>query len=280
VFDIHDQGELVSLNVLASTLGTVATQGGEGHFPPSPEIFWQPLFSIGPVSITRSMVAVAISVALIAWWLIATSKRAAVVPSKGQFLTEGVYGFIRNGVAKDMIGSKEFLRFVPLLFGLFVFILFNNLFGIIPPIQMPSFSRIGYPIALTLIVYVVYHTIGIQKHGLAGYFKFLIPGGLPGWIKPFIFVLEFITFFITRPLTLALRLFGNMFAGHMLLVVFIVGGWQLFNAENFLLKLTAFPSWALAFAFTLFEALVQFLQAYVFTLLAASYIGGALVDDH
>jgi F-type H+-transporting ATPase subunit a len=271
----------VSLNVLATSVGSLAAAGeGEGHFPPTPEIFWTPLFSIGPVSITRPMVVVALSVGLIAWWLLATTKRAAVVPSKGQFFAEGVYGFVRNGIAKDMIGSKEFLRFVPLLFALFVFILVNNLFGILPPIQMPSMARIGFPIALTLVVYVVYHAIGIQRHGVVGYFKFLIPGGLPGWIKPFIFVLEFITFFITRPLTLALRLFGNMFAGHMLLVVFIVGGWELFNADSFLLKLTALPSWALAFAFTLFEALVQFLQAYVFTLLAASYIGGALIEEH
>ena len=94
----------MSLNVLASTLGTVATQEGEGHFPPTPEIFWTPLFTIGPVSVTRPMVVVALSVALIAWWLLATTKRAAVVPTKGQFLAEGVYGFVRNGIAKDMIG--------------------------------------------------------------------------------------------------------------------------------------------------------------------------------
>ena len=96
----------MSLNVLASTLGTVAPTQDESHFPPSPEIFWQPLFSIGSVSITRVMVVVAISVALLAWWLLATTKQAAVVPSKGQFLTEGVYGFIRNGGAKDMIGRR------------------------------------------------------------------------------------------------------------------------------------------------------------------------------
>ncbi len=271
----------MSFNVLASTVGSLAAAGeGEGHFPPTPEIFWQPLFSVGPVTVTRAMVVAAISVVGIAWWLVATTRQAAVVPSKGQFLTEGIYGFVRNGIAKDMIGSKDFLRFVPLLFSLFIFILVNNLFGITPFIQMPTMSRIGFPIALVLVVYVVYHAIGVQKHGVAGYFKFLIPGGLPGWIKPFIFVLEFITFFITRPLTLALRLFGNMFAGHMLLVVFIVGGWELIQADAFATKLVALPAWLLAFVFTLFEALVQFLQAYVFTLLAASYIGGALIDEH
>lgn len=271
----------MSFNVLASTLGSLAAAGeGESHFPPTTEIFWAPLFSVGGIQVTRPMVVIMLSVALLSWWLIATTRKAAVVPSKGQWLTEGVYDFVRNGIAKDMIGSKDFMRFVPVLFTMFVLILFNNLLGIIPPVQMPTFARIGFPIALTIVVYVIYHAVGIKKHGLAGYFKFLLPAGLPGWIKPFIFLLEFITFFITRPLTLALRLFGNMFAGHMLLVVFIVGGYELLMSDAITTKLVALPAFLMAFVFTIFEALVQFLQAYVFTLLAASYFGGALVDEH
>src|SRR5665647_1227168 len=103
-----------------------------------------------------------LSVGLIAWWLIATTKKAAIVPSKGQWVTEGIYGFIRNGVARDIIGTKDFLRFVPLLFSVFVLILVNNLFGVIPPVQYPTMSRIGIPIALTFVVYVVYHYIGLS----------------------------------------------------------------------------------------------------------------------
>ncbi|HEU5144064.1 MAG TPA: F0F1 ATP synthase subunit A [Dermatophilaceae bacterium] len=269
----------MSFTVLASSLGTLAAEG-ESHFPPTPEIFWQPMFQVGPFWVTRPMVVIMLSVALLSWWLIATTKKAAVVPSKGQALTETVYNFVRNGIAKDMIGGHDFIKFVPVLFTLFTLILFNNWLGIIPPVQLPTMSRIGFPIALTIVVYVIYHAIGIKKHGLGGYFAFLLPAGLPGWIKPFIFFLELITFFITRPLTLALRLFGNMFAGHMLLVVFIVGGYELLLAESFALKLAAVPSFVLAFVFTLFEALVQFLQAYVFTLLAASYFGGALAEEH
>ena len=78
---------------------------------------------------------------------------------------------MRNGVARDIIGSHDFLRFVPLLFSMFVLILVNNLFGVIPPVQFPTMSRIGFPIALTLIVYVIYHYVGIKKHGFVGYFK-------------------------------------------------------------------------------------------------------------
>jgi F-type H+-transporting ATPase subunit a len=277
----------VSLSAARPLLMSAAEEEGS-HFPPTPDIFWQPLVKFGTVdvfgtemtlAITRPMVVLALSVALLSWWLVSTTKKAAVVPSKGQWFTETVYNFVRNDVARDMIGSRDFLRFVPLLFSLFILILANNWAGIIPPIQMPSMARVGIPIALTIVVYVVYHWIGFQKHGGLGYFKFMLPSGLPGWIKAPILLLEMITFFITRPLTLALRLFGNMFAGHMLLVVFIVGGWELFQAGGFL-TVVAIPAWILAFAMTLFEALVQFLQAYVFVLLAASYIGGALVDEH
>lgn len=260
----------------------------EPHFPPAPSTFWQPLVRFGSVellgsevtlAITRPMIAMALSVALLSWFLIATTRRATVVPGKAQSVTEAAYGFVRNGVARDMIGTRDFLPYVPLLFTMFMLILVNNWFGIIPPIQLPTFGRIGFPIALTLVIYVVYHWIGVRKHGVLGYFKFMVPAGLPTWIVPAILVLELITFFITRPLTLALRLFGNMFAGHMLLLVFTLGAWELFTSGG-LLSVVALPAWIMSFAMVLFEALVQFLQAYVFVLLAASYIGGALADDH
>ena len=95
-----------------------------------------------------------------------------------------------------------------------------------------------------------------------------------------IFVLEVITFFITRPLTLALRLFGNMFAGHLLLLLFITGGQYMVIHGSFGLKIAGVGSWVMAFVLTIFEALIEFLQAYIFTLLAATYIAGALADEH
>jgi len=266
----------LSLNVL----GSLATAEGGGFESPTPEEFYQPLWFDGPLAITRPAVVILLSVGLIAWWLIATTRQAAIVPGKRQWITEGAYGFIRNGVARDVIGSKDFLRFVPLLFTMFMLILVNNLFGVIPPIQYPTMSRIGFPIALTLVVYVVYHVIGIRRVGPVAYFKNLVPAGLPGWIVPFIFFLEVITFFITRPLTLALRLFGNMFAGHMLLLLFITGGEYMIIHGGIGLKIAGVGSFVLAFVMTIFEILIQFLQAYIFTLLAATYIAGSLADEH
>jgi len=266
----------LSLNVLAS----LATAGGGGYQTPTTAEFYQPLWNEGPLAITRPSIVMVFSVGLIVWWLIATTKRAAIVPSKGQWVTEGIYGFIRNGVARDIIGTKDFLRFVPLLFSMFVLILVNNLFGVIPPVQFPTMSRIGFPIALTVVVYVVYHYIGIKRVGLGAYFKNLVPAGLPGWIFVPILFLEIITFFITRPLTLALRLFGNMFAGHLLLLVFITGGEYLVIHGGFGLKIAGLGAYGMAFILTIFEILIEFLQAWVFTLLAATYIAGSLADEH
>lgn len=270
----------MSLNVLGTI--SLAAEGGEGEgfHAPTPAEFYQPLIGHGDFAITRPMVVLAISVGLLAWFLVATTKRAAIVPGKGQWVTENAYNFVRNGVARDIIGSHDFLKFVPLLFSMFMLILVNNLFGIVPPIQYPTMSRIGFPIALTLLVFVIYHAVGIKKSGAWGHIKHMIPPGLPKGIYVLIIPLELLTYFVTRPLTLALRLFGNMFAGHMLLLLFITGGEYMLIHGGLGLKLAGVGSFGMAFVLTAFEGLIEFLQAYIFTLLAATYIAGSLADEH
>ena len=248
---------------------------------PGVEEFWQPLFGTdGPFAITRPILLMVLATGLVAWFLLATTKKKALVPGRGQMGTEAVYGLVRNGIAKDLIGSKEFMRFVPLLFALFTTILVNNLFGVIPPMSYPTMSRIGFPIALSLIVWVVFHVVGMRKHGFIGYWKSLVPAGLPKAMIPAIFFLELITDLFTRPVTLALRLFGNMFAGHLLLVLFIGGGEYMIQHGAFGIKIAGIGSLGMGFVMTVFEILVQVLQAYIFTLLTAIYIAGALADEH
>jgi F-type H+-transporting ATPase subunit a len=254
----------------------------DGFEAPGVSDFWQPLFGTsGPFAITRPSIVLVLSVVLIAVVLLRATSKLSVVPGRGQFLTESVYVFVRNTVARDVIGSRDFLRFIPLLFTVFTLIIVNNVFAIIPVIQYPTMARVGFPAALTLFVFVLYHYLGIRKHGLAGYFKSLVPPGLPtGLIGP-IFFLELVTFFFTRPVTLALRLFGNMFAGHLLLLLFITGGQYLIFDSG---KLAFIPigvfTYGAGFVMTVFEILVEVLQAYIFTLLTALYIAGALADEH
>jgi len=251
-----------------------------GYEAPGVGEFWQPIFGDGAFAITRSSIMIMLSVVLISVVLLTMTRRLSVVPSKPQMMLEGAYTFVRNGVGRDVIGSKDFLPYVPFLFSLFALILVNNLFGVLPLVQFPTMSRFGFPLALALVVYGVYHYVGIKKKGLGGYFASFVPHGLPKAVVPFVWALEFITYFFTRPITLALRLFGNMFAGHILLLLFILGGEYLLVHGSALIKVAGVVSIVMAFVMTIFEILVEFLQAYVFILLTAVYIQASIADEH
>jgi F0F1-type ATP synthase, subunit a len=255
--------------------------GGAGYEAPSTADFWQPVFGSGPFAVTRASIVILLSVGLLSWWLLASTRKMAIVPGKSQYFTEQVYGIVRNSVARWQFLNSQRPTDHPLLFSMFVLILINNLFGVIPPVQFPTMSRIGFPAGLSLIIFVLYHYLGIRKMGLGGYFKHMIPQGVPGWVLVLLVPLELITYFFTRPVTLALRLFGNMFAGHLLLVLFVTGGeYLVLHSGSVALAGAGIFSYLMAFVMTLFELLVEFLQAYIFVLLAALYIAGSLADEH
>ena len=262
----------------------IAAAEGDGGFqaPGTEDFFWPVIGGDSNWAITRPMFVIAISVALLAWFFVTVAGRLTIVPSKRQWVAEQAYGFVRNSIARDVIGAKDFRQFVPLLFTLFTLILFNNVMGVLPFVQFPTFSRIAFPIVLTLIVYVVYHTVAIRrKHGVIGYLKSLVPPGLPLWLRPIMFFLEVLTYFIIRPLTLALRLFGNMLAGHLMLLVFILGGeYLLIHGSSIFIQLSGILGLAFGVVMTFFELLVQFLQAFIFTLLTALYISDAVSEHH
>jgi len=247
--------------------------------PPSAADFqFAPIFG-DSILFSKPVFLVALSVILVASFFIISARKAAVVPSRLQFAGEGVYSFVRNSIGQDVIGP-EFMRFVPFLFTLFTFVLCNNIFGIIPFLQFPSMSRIGFPIALALFTYVVYHYVGIKHHGLKKYVKDIcFMPGVPKWIYIILTPVEFATYFIVRPATLSLRLFANMFAGHLLLLVFTMGGEHLL-ASTILMKILSIFSFGFAIGLTFFEFGIECLQAYIFTLLTALYIAGALADEH
>jgi F-type H+-transporting ATPase subunit a len=251
-----------------------------GFTSPGPSDFWQPLVGHGALALTRPMVVMVLTTIAIALVMVVGTRRLSVVPSKGQAVLESLYGLVRNGIARDIIGRDQMRPYLPLLFGLFFVILVNNLLGVIPVVQYPTFARIGFPIALTLFVYVVYLFVGFRHKGVGGYFKGLVPAGLPGWIVPVIFLLELVTNFVTRPITLALRLFGNMFAGHILLLLFALGGEYMLIHGSIGLKVVSIPTLILYVALTVLEILIEFLQAYVFTLLTATYVADSLSSEH
>lgn len=259
----------------------LAVEGGEGFVSPGPGTFvYPPVFGEGTF-VTKPMLIVVFGSLLIAVLMYLAARRAAVVPGKGQYVGESLYGFVRNSIALEAIG-KPGMKYVPYLATVFFFLATMNIAGIVPFVQFPATSRIAIPLFLAVISCVIFNAIGIKRAGFVGYFKsMMFPAGIPWPVYILLAPIEFVSTVIIRPLTLTLRLTFNMFAGHLVLVLFILGGEYLVFEYGGAVGIAA-GSVALlgSLVLTAFEGFVQLLQAYVFTLLSALYIGGALVDEH
>ncbi|MFD7653754.1 F0F1 ATP synthase subunit A [Actinosynnema sp. NPDC059797] len=247
--------------------------------PGAVDMFPPPIFG----DVTKPMVLVVLSVVIISTFFLVTSRNLKLVPSRWQFAAESVYDFGRNTVAREQIGANDFRPFVPFIVSIFCFVLVNNIFGIVPLVQFPTMAHIGFPAAVALLlVFPLYHYVGIRRHGLVGYLRnqFVIPD-VP---KPVLWLLliptEVILKFFFDPVNLAIRVFAAMFAGHMLVMVFTLSGEFLLLEAGPLLKPVSVVSFALAIGITMLEALIQVLQAYIFATLSAHYIGRALAAHH
>jgi F-type H+-transporting ATPase subunit a len=262
--------------------GQLSVLAAEVPFPPSVEDFFLP--SIVPWGahdsywFTKITALMWISVAAIIIFFLVTYRKPKLVPTKKQWLAESIYGFVRNNIAVDMLGKRG-INFAPYLTTLFLFILVMNFWAIVPVAQISPNSHIAFPAILAAISYVMFIYIGMKHHGGLKYFKHALVPPAPWFILPLLIPIEFFSTFLVRPFSLAVRLFANMFAGHMLLLVFTLGGFALINANVWFAPFSV-VSWAMTIALTFLEFLVICLQAYVFTVLSASYVQGALADEH
>ncbi len=254
----------------------------ESFHAPGPADFDLPgFFSIGGTEITKPMIQLVLAAIIVFAFFALAIRRGTLVPGKLQFAGESAYGMVRNSIGRDIIGSHDFARFVPYLVTVFFFIFVNNIFGSVPLIAFPSFSRASMAYALAAVSWVLYNAVGIKKHGFLGYLKLqCVPAGVPVAMYPLLIPLEFFSNLLIRPVTLALRLFCNMFAGHLLLMLFATGGLYLIEHVGGIGYAAGPLAWVLAILVSFLEILVQFLQAYVFTLLNAMYLQGALADEH
>ncbi len=257
---------------------TAHVYSGCGYPAPGLDSFdFRPLFSVGPFHVTKPMLLAVICAGLVIAFFWAAFARPRLVPRGVQNVAElGVF-FVRDQILRPMMGKKGD-GYLPFLVSLFFFIWFMNLMEIIPGAQFPAMSRFAFPAALMLMVYGTYNYIGIKTLGLRGYFKSMIPSGVPWYILPILAPVEIAQYLIVRPFTLAVRLFANMFAGHILISVFTIATFYLLAFKVSLLF--SATSFALTIALTAFEMLIQALQAYIFTILTAQYIGGSLEAAH
>jgi F-type H+-transporting ATPase subunit a len=248
------------------------------EFPPINEILrWKDLFaSFNKISIIAVLAATIGTVV----FLLSGRQSAKTAPRGIRNVAESTVEFIENGVVMQTMG-RDGLGWTPFLLSLFTFIYLCNVPGIIPFLQMPATARMALPAALALMVWVVYNGAGIKHQGFGGYFKsVLFPPGVPKALYILVTPIEFISAIIVRPFSLAVRLFANMLAGHILLVTFALLTEALFQAKDkILIPFGILPMGMLIFL-TGFEVLVAFLQAYIFTILTAVYIGGAVHPEH
>lgn len=248
-------------------------------WPPSVDESFFPPGIGGSVWLTKFVIMVWIAVAVIILFFLITQRNPKIVPTRMQWLGESIYGFVRNGITQEVIGH-EGIRFAPYLTTLFVFISFVNLFAIIPTFQISPMSHIAFPAILALISFIIYWYQGAKKHGFWKYIKTSIILPAPLWVQFILIPIELSQILLIRPITLAVRLFANLFAGHLILLVFTLGGFVLLGTGNIGLAVAGVVSWGMAIVMTLFEAGVALLQAYVFVLLSASYIQTSLSDEH
>jgi F-type H+-transporting ATPase subunit a len=264
-------------------LGSVLA-AGPGFPAPGLEAFYpKPLFSFALLGIdfeiTRITLILWIATLAMIGFLVWTVRKPSIVPSKGQFLGESGYSLVRDGIARDVVGPRG-VPFAPFLASLFFFILANNLMSIIPLAQFSPMSKFAFPLVLAVICWVLYIYIGIREQGVGKYFKdIMFLPGVPKFMYVLVTPIEVLQNFIVRPFTLAVRLFANMFAGHMLLLVFSVGATYLFTVGGMSYVFGGI-SFLMAIVMTFFELLVMFLQAYVFTVLMGTYLNGSIEAEH
>jgi F-type H+-transporting ATPase subunit a len=235
-----------------------------------------PVVQIGSLDLhfTNSAFFMLLTVLLTALLLVGATMRQQVSPGRLQLVAEGLHEFVANTVRST--AGEEGMKFFPLVFSLFVFILFTNMLGLIP-YAFTVTTHVVITAALALLVFLTVIVHGLYIHGLR-WFRLFVPSGVPVYILPLVVFIEVLSF-LSRPISHSVRLFANMLAGHITLKVF-AGFVTMLGGLGFLGWLGALLPLALLVALTALEFLVAFLQAYVFAILTCIYINDALHSAH
>ena len=254
--------------------------------PPSTEDFvfgcWGPGLRVGGFDLCFNFIAalVVLTTIIVLVLFFVAFRTPKVVPGKFQLLMELGVQFVQENIAEPMLGNKA-TAFLPLLASFFFFILIGNLFEVVPGVNFSASSRVAIPLTLALVSWFTYNIVGIRKHGFFGYLRHtkIIPEAPAILRYGLLMPIEFISNIIVRPITLTVRLTANFVAGHFLLAIFFLG--TVFFLENGP-KTWAFA--ALSFPLSLMlvglELFVAALQAFIFAVLSASYIGQAMAEGH
>ena len=246
--------------------------------PTIQDFYFTPLFTIGNFHFYKPMMLALLSALIVTGVFWAAFRKPKLVPRGVQNLGEMGILFVRDQILRPQMGVRGD-KWLPFLSSLFFFIWINNIFGVIPILYFPATSRFAYPLFLTAMVWVIYMFIGMKHQGALGYFRNMaVPEGAPWWILPLLAPIELFSNILVRPFTLSVRLFANMLAGHVLLLVFTMATFYLLTATYALLFSAV--SFIVVIIITALELLIQVLQAFIFTTLTATYIAGGYETAH
>jgi len=243
--------------------------------------FREPIFEILGFPITRTVSLIFLVAVVVVGLVFFGLRKRAVQPGKFQVAIEGLMGFVRDEVAVGIIGPDG-IKYYPYLLSLFLFILIGNAFEVTPFINFPITSRMAIPLFLALVTYVIFITAGVRRQGLRYFGDILWPPGVPLFLKPLVGIIEAFSIFFVRPFSLAVRLFANLVAGHVMLTVLLVTGVVALSSfsEIGFAALFGIGWWVIGLLIYMFEVIVILLQAYIFTLLSAVYIETSLHPQH
>jgi F-type H+-transporting ATPase subunit a len=214
-----------------------------------------------------------VAIVLTAFFFLLVARKMSLVPKGIGNLGEMGVEFVRNNIVVDVMG-QEGLKYLPFIVTVFFAVLFNNFLGLIPGLK-PGTGTLGTTFAWGILVFIVYNWIGFKKNGFVGYLKSFLPSGTPWWLVWLIYPLEVISHFL-RPFTLGVRLYANMYAGHIVLGIFGIFVVMAVSALSPLSAVVGTLSLAMQIIMYAFEVFVAFIQAYVFAILTAVYMTGAL----
>jgi F-type H+-transporting ATPase subunit a len=229
---------------------------------------------IGPldISITNLTLSMFAGVGIFLILLVLLAVKPKVVPGKRQVVVELLLNFVRRGICYNMIGPKDGDRWVPFIAAIFIFILSNNLIGLVPGTYTPTSNPV-FPLTIAVIVFFTVHITNFAKNGFKGYLKTYAPSSVPKWMLVIVVPIEVIST-IAKPFSLFIRLMANMLAGHTILYV-ILG--LIIYFKNYFIAIAAVP---FAVVMMVLELFVSAIQAYVFAILTALYIGEAVNPRH
>jgi len=243
--------------------------------------FREAIFNIGAFPVTRTVVLILMIAVIVSALLFFGLRKKAVEPGKFQVAIEGLVGFVKDGIAIDIIGEHG-AKYAPWLLSVFMFVLIGNMFEITPFVNFPVTSRMALPVFLSLITWVVFVFAGIKRQGFGYFLGIVWPTTVPIALRPLVGLIEFFSILVLRPLTLAIRLFANLVAGHLMLVLLIVSGWVFISSVGDIgFRAGIGIAWfVMGLGIFIFEIVVIMLQAYIFTLLSAVYVQTSLYPEH